>query len=38
VGSLLGIPATVLTLVVPLLAVTVVLLTVREHVATAHPE
>ena len=38
VGSLLGIPATVRTIVVPLLAVTVVLLTVREHVATTHPE
>ena len=38
VGSLLGIPATVRTIVVPLLAVTVVLLTVGEHVATAHPE
>ena len=38
VGSLLGIPATIETIVVPLLAVAVVLLTVREHMATAHPE
>lgn len=38
VGSLLGIPVTMRTIVVPILAVTVVLLTVWEHMTTAHPE
>jgi hypothetical protein len=38
VGSLLGIPVTMRTIVVPLLAVIVVLLTVWEHMTTAHPE
>lgn len=38
VGSLLGIPVTMRTMVVPLLAVIVVLLTVWEHMTTAHPE
>ena len=38
VGSLLGIPVTMWTIVVPLLAVIVVLLTVWEHMTTAHPE
>ena len=38
VGSLLGIPVTMGTIVVPVLAVLVVLLTVWEHMTTTHPE
>jgi hypothetical protein len=38
VGSLLGIPVTMETIVVPVLAVLVVLLTVWEHMTTTHPE